>query len=110
MPCVPFVFDAIDFDRTDRILEILARDPDALNPTMAELPDRVPSASRLPAWCTPLAWAVLRNRVEAARLLIERGADRSIRDPEGRTLEELARAAGSDEVVRLLRPPGERSP
>lgn len=99
------LFDAIDFDRTDRIPEILARDPGALNRTVAALPDRLPNESWGPTWCTPLAWAALRSKVEAARILIEHGADRSVRDPEGRTLEELTRAAGSDAVVRVLRSP-----
>ena len=53
-------------------------------------------------WMTPLAFAVRGGHAEAVRLLLERGADPGVRDPDGKTLADLAREAGHDGVAQLL--------
>ena len=51
---------------------------------------------------TPLQWACASRKEAAVRLLLERGADAEIRDKNGRTAAEWAKARGCQEVVRLL--------
>jgi ankyrin repeat protein len=71
------MFDAIDFDRPDRIPEILRRDPPALKRPFGAylLPGSVP-----PGWCpdletTPLEWAARQNKAQAMRALVAHGAE-----------------------------------
>ena len=71
------IFDAIDFDRPDRIPDILRHDPRALHRPFGEY---LPAGATPPAWCpdpgmTPLAWATRENKVEAARRLASEGAE-----------------------------------
>jgi uncharacterized protein len=77
MAAGPDMFDAIDFDRADRIPEILERDPGALHrPFGGYLPP-----GSLPApWCPdpdvrPLEWASRENKAAAVRILTSRGAE-----------------------------------
>ncbi|MEQ4204287.1 ankyrin repeat domain-containing protein [Actinopolymorpha sp. B9G3] len=95
------IIDAIAFDRLDRVTEVLADDPPALDRALGEfIPgDGTPSFDL--AW-TPLAYAVAHGKVDAARLLVERGADRSVRDSEGRGLRDIALAHGHTAVMELL--------
>jgi ankyrin repeat protein len=51
---------------------------------------------------TALHEAARAGQVAVAKILLQVGADRSIRDPEGKTALELAEASGHDEVARLL--------
>jgi ankyrin repeat protein len=97
-------FQAIDFDRPDRIAPV-ARD----SPALIERPFR--DYCDCPArrdqwypepWHTPLAWAVVRNSPEAVRVLLDLGATQ-IPDPDGRSLLDLSLDAGHDEVAELLR-------
>jgi ankyrin repeat protein len=71
------MFDAIDFDRADRIPEILRRDPAALRrPFGAYLPpDSEPAAWCPDAATTPLAWATAEEKTEAVRALTMHGAE-----------------------------------
>ena len=71
------IFDAIDFDRADRIPDILEQDPVALRRPFGDYADCEPGT---PAWwpakdVTPLAWAIATEKTEAARVLREHGAD-----------------------------------
>ena len=52
---------------------------------------------------TPLMSAAWSGRLDIARTLIEKGANVSARDLAGRTAEDLAQAAGRQEMVRFLR-------
>jgi ankyrin repeat protein len=65
------LFDALDFNRLDRIPDILQRDPAALNRTFADCITREPRPEDRQ---TPLARMVDRGNVEAARILRECGA------------------------------------
>lgn len=54
------------------------------------------------AWHTPLAYAVARGRETIVRLLIECGADATLRSPEGETLSKIAEKAGHREMALIL--------
>jgi ankyrin repeat protein len=107
------IFDAIQFDRHGRLDTVLREDPLALERPFGEYVngDRQGRVGLDAAW-TPLAYAVANGRPEAVRLLLERGADRTVRDSAGRSLHEIAEEHGDAEIVRLLdeTPPAERAP
>lgn len=65
------LFDALDFGRLDRVPDILARDPAALDRPFAECLSRQPNAED---WQTPLARMLDRGRTDAVRVLRELGA------------------------------------
>ncbi|HTT61740.1 MAG TPA: ankyrin repeat domain-containing protein [Bryobacteraceae bacterium] len=92
------LFDALDFDRLDRVPDILARDPAARDRPFAECLSREPKA---PDWQTPLARMVERGKLPAVRVLLERGAKITVQ-PDGRTLLQTARDKGFDEIAALL--------
>ena len=97
------IFDAIAFDRLDRIPDLLATDPAALERRYGEyLTGNVkPREWADPAW-TPIAYAVVGRKPEAVRLLAERGASLDVRDSAGRSLIELARVAQDSALESLL--------
>jgi ankyrin repeat protein len=71
------IFDAINFDRADRVADILDRDSGAI-----DRPFKAYGAcgSQENQWwpspeCTPLEWATSQGKQSAVRALIERGAD-----------------------------------
>jgi len=69
------VFDAIAFDRADRVAEILDRDPGAIDRPFKAYASCGP---RNDQWwpapeCTPLEWATARGKQNAVRALTERG-------------------------------------
>ncbi len=70
------LFDAIDFDRADRIGQILDRDPGAIDRPFKSYAS---CGSKEGQWwpdpaCTPLEWATRQQKPNAIRLLTERGA------------------------------------
>jgi ankyrin repeat protein len=93
------LFDALDYERLDRIPDILARDPAALNRPFAECLSRDPKPED---WQTPLARMVDRGRTAAVRVLLERGAGTDGLYPDARSLIQLARDKGFQEIVDLL--------
>jgi ankyrin repeat protein len=92
------IFDAIQFDARARLETILDTDPPALERPFGEYATCEPKGS----WCTPLAVAVLQNKADAARVLIARGASVAIVSPDGRTLHDIAREPGHEEVAAVL--------
>jgi ankyrin repeat protein len=70
------LFDAIDFDRADRIGQILDRDPGAIGrPFKAYASCEAKPEQWWPEPdCTPLQWATRQNKANAIRILTERGA------------------------------------
>jgi ankyrin repeat protein len=93
------LFDSLDFDRLDRLDDVLARDPAALNRPFAECLSRKPNPDD---WQTPLVRMVDRGKTNAVRVLLDHGADVTARHPDGRSLLQLARDKGHQEIVRLL--------
>ncbi|MPY90695.1 MAG: hypothetical protein GEU99_22585, partial [Luteitalea sp.] len=91
------IFDTIDFDALHRLDEILSRDAQALNRPFGEYAACEPEGS----WCTPLAAAVILNKAEAVRLLLARGAE-LVNAPDGRSLHDIAREKGHEEVCAVL--------
>ena len=97
------IFDAIAFDRSDRISGILAQDPQAIERKFGAY---VNGPEQTKPWLdsawTPLAFAVANGKTEAVRLLLDRGADTSVRDSDGRSLVELARHRQHPAIAELL--------
>jgi ankyrin repeat protein len=93
------LFDALDFDRLDRIRDILARDPDALERPFAKTLTREPKPDD---WQTPLARTVEQGKTEAVKLLLQQGANPETRHPSGQSLREIARTKGHHEIAALL--------
>jgi ankyrin repeat protein len=93
------LFDALDYERLDRVSEILARDPAALERPFAKCLSRAPKPED---WQTPLVRVVVRGKTEAVRVLLDHGADVAARHPDGRSLVQIARDQGFDEMARLL--------
>ena len=79
------IFQAIDFDRTERIPQLLKPDPEALN--------------RRRRGYTPLAWAAAKHNVEAMKFLVEEGAELAIPEEDRARLE---RDGGYEQVSNLL--------
>ena len=100
------LFDALDYDRLDRVPDILARDPAALNRPFAECLSRDPQPKD---WQTPLVRMVERGKTSAVRVLLEHGADLTARHPDGRSLIQLARNNESEEIVNLLQEYGAKT-
>jgi ankyrin repeat protein len=97
------LFDALDFDRLERIADILARDPAALNRPFAECLSREAKAED---WQTPLVRMIDRGKQEAVRALLEQGADVTAGHPNGQSVWQLARDKGFHEIARLLEQSG----
>lgn len=93
------LFDALDFGRLDRVPDVLARDPQALNRPFAECLSRKPKPED---WQTPLVRMVDRGDAKAVRVLLEHGADVSARHPDGRSLLQVARDKGFEEIAAVL--------
>jgi ankyrin repeat protein len=93
------LFDALDYNRLDRVPEILASDPEALERPFAECISREPKPED---WTTPLARMVHRGNTEAVRVLLDIGTDVTARHPSGQSLLEFAREKGLTEIAGLL--------
>jgi len=91
--------DALDYGWLDRVPEILARDPEALERPFAKCLSRPPKPED---WKTPLVRMVIRGNTEAVRVLLDQGADVTTRHPDGRSLVQIARDRGFDEIASLL--------
>ncbi|HEX5437363.1 MAG TPA: ankyrin repeat domain-containing protein, partial [Gemmatimonadaceae bacterium] len=97
------IFDAIVFDRHDRMADVLARDPFALDRPFSRYVSGERRAREWldPAW-TPIAFAIAHGKFDAVRLLIDRGADLTVRDSAGRTLGEMAKAKEFETIAEML--------
>jgi ankyrin repeat protein len=93
------IMEAVENELTHRVGEILAEDPGALDRPLHQYPVYPMYAE---GWYTPLAFAVAQGKTAIARWLVARGADRSIRSPEGQTLTELAKQKNHEEIAQLL--------
>jgi ankyrin repeat protein len=99
------IFDALEFDRLDRIADIVARDPEALERLFARCLTREPKAED---WQTPLVRMVSQGKAEAVRVLLAHGADATARHPDGRSLMQVAREKDFREIAELLQGCGAR--
>lgn len=95
------IIEAIQYDLIERVKAVLEEDPAALHRPFRDYGQFPWDAE---AWHTPLAYAVVRGREDIVRLLIDRGADATLRSPEGRTLSQIAEKAGHREIGRILDP------
>lgn len=104
------IFDAIEFDRHERIAQILRDDPAALERPFGQHVNGDPKAHpNLDTGWTPLAYALAHQKPDAARLLIAHGADSAVRDSAGRSVRDIAVAAETpDDIVRLIDESSER--
>lgn len=93
------LFDALDFDRLDRIPDILARDPEALERPFAQCLTREPKPED---WITPLARMVDRGKTEAVRALLQQGANPNVTHPSSQSLLQIAQNKGHQEIAALL--------
>ncbi|MEP6491507.1 MAG: ankyrin repeat domain-containing protein [bacterium] len=104
------MFDAISYDRVERLREIFDRSPADLNQPVGKSLQREPDPHEgMQAWWTPLAFAITLGKPDAVRRLIELGAGITVRNPENRSLLEIAVALrdespspARDEIVHLL--------
>ncbi len=94
------IFDALEFDRLDRIADIVERDPETLERPFARCLTREPKAED---WQTPLVRMVSQGKTEAVRVLLAHGADAAARHPDGRELTQVAQEKGFHEIVTLLK-------
>lgn len=81
------IMEALENGLTERVREILAADPEALNRPYSAYPAY---PMYVEGWYTPLAAAALQGRAEMVQLLLDLGANAAVRSPEGRSLSELA--------------------
>ena len=93
------LLDALEYGRLDRVPEILKRDPEALERPFAKELSREPKPED---WKAPLVRMVEQGKAEAVGVLLEQGADRTARHPDGRTLAEVARDGGFTEIAEML--------
>ena len=93
------IFDAVLCENTARLTALLEAQPALLETTLGTTHN---FESRPEDWQTPLAYAALRDRPGALAFLLERGARSDVRDGDGRTLVEVARASASAQIVTLL--------
>lgn len=93
------LLDALQYARFDRVPDILARDPEALERPFAKCVSREP---RPEDWQTPLCRMVAHGKTEAVRVLLEHGADVTALHPDGRTLLQLAQDQGYNEIASMI--------
>ena len=98
------IFAAAAFGLVDRLADLLDRHPEQMNIRFGEFRPHGHPTDR--DWMTPLGFAIGNGRVDVVRLLLEQGADRSVRDASGRSYRDLAEEAGDEVVMSLLRQRG----
>ena len=94
------MFDAVLVENLGRLTSLLDDDPSRLESTIGA--ERTGTHDHEVDWQTPLAFAVLRKRPNAVRLLLERGARADVADGEGRRLVDIARTESTGEIVEIL--------
>jgi ankyrin repeat protein len=83
------VFDAASVGRTRGLEELVEAEPGLAH-------------SLAPDGLSPLHLAARFGQEDAARVLLDHGADPTARTPDGRTARDLAASAGHDDLVTLL--------
>ncbi|MDE1996224.1 MAG: ankyrin repeat domain-containing protein, partial [Rhizobiaceae bacterium] len=98
------IFAAAAFGAIDQLAALLNADPTLANIRFSDFRG-VGDASPDRDWMTPLGFAIGNRRTEAVRLLLARGADRSVRDASGRSYRDLAEETGDEELAVLVGSP-----
>ncbi|MBM7048006.1 MULTISPECIES: ankyrin repeat domain-containing protein [Rhizobium] len=98
------VFAAAAFGQNEQLANLLDRHPEQANIRFGDFRPRGGPGSDHD-WMTPLGFAIGNQRAETVRLLLERGADRSVRDASGRSYRDIAQEAGDEIIIALLRQP-----
>lgn len=97
------IFAAAAFGQMAQLKDNLERRPEQVDIRFGDFrPDGQPYERD---WMTPLGFAIANKRTEAVRLLVEHGADRSVRDASGRSYRDLAVEEGDETIIALLRRP-----
>ncbi len=100
------IFTAAAFGKIDQLEKQLAQDPSRLDQRFADIrPGGNPSEND---WMTPLVYAVLNNREDAVRYLLEKGADPDVTNGSDQSLLDIAGDGGNAEIVSLLKDALER--
>lgn len=88
------LFDALHYDRLDRVPDIVERDPAALERPFAQTRGRADASGPDGRWR------------EAVQVLLDHGADVTARHPDGRSPMPIARDQGFEEIASLLQARG----
>lgn len=97
------LFAAAAFGKSERVMAIVDEKPELLDIPFGQFRGRG-RPNPQSDWMTPLAIAVVNRRSSVVKLLIEKGADANRRDGSGtRSIRDLARDEGDEEIVSLLR-------
>ena len=89
----PTIFSAVALNRADLVRQLVADDPTLL---------RMRKMSRFEHYRTPLHLAVLKNRPQMVKLLLELGADASAQDSRGYTPLSLVTAKSHQAIAATL--------
>ncbi|MDL2400606.1 ankyrin repeat domain-containing protein [Rhizobium mayense] len=96
------IFAAAAFGQVEQLVAHLDAHPDQMNIRFGDFrPHGQASADR--DWLTPLGFAILNAQVDSVRLLLERGADRAVRDASARSYRDLAQETGDEAIISLLK-------
>ncbi|AGB71410.1 MULTISPECIES: ankyrin repeat domain-containing protein [Rhizobium] len=98
------IFAAAAFGQIDQLAAILDKHPAQVNMRFGKFRSHGEPTDR--DWMTPLGFAIANRRGDAASFLLAQGADRSVRDASGRSYRDLAREAGDEAIISLLRKSG----
>ncbi|TWB19307.1 ankyrin repeat protein [Rhizobium sp. ERR 1071] len=97
------IFAAATFGQVDQLAAILDRHPEQVNIRFGDFRPHGQATDR--DWMTPLGFAIVNRCGEAVRILLAKGADRSVRDVSGQSYRDLARETGDEAIISLLRQP-----
>ena len=102
--CELDIFDAVVCSNVERITAIAIETPEQLETTRLQVSIvNADHETHATDWMTPLAFAATRNEIEAARQLLQCGANLYVTSPTGVTLIDLIAAEGPSEMLELLR-------
>ena len=96
------IIEAIQYGMSERVKTVLGEDRAALNRAFREYGLFPLNAED---WHTPLAYAALLGREEIVRLLVELGAETTLRSPQHETLSAMVQKAGHREIAMILESP-----
>jgi len=96
------VFADAALNRMDHLEVAISEKPDLVNARFRTVRTG-PEEHYVNDWATPIWFAAMNGRTEIVQMLLDRGADVTITDDNGRTIADYARDAGHEDIVELLR-------